>query len=121
PGRFLADFWLPTLRIFIEVKGWFPTVEEMEKCQRLADDTQRHVAVICGDPGWETMVCCFVPECRDQYVYLQLPDFLMQWAKPEIVMRAIPNARSARFEFGETPQVLPFPEPARSTAARPTG
>jgi hypothetical protein len=113
PGRYLPDFWCPTLRIFIEAKGWFPTADEIEKCQRLADDTQRRVAVICGDPGWETIVCCFAPG-SDQMIYLPLPDF-----NAEIAMRAIDNARSARFEFGETPQVLPFPQPvAQPTAAR---
>ena len=104
--------------VFLSRSGWFPTAEEMEKCQRLANDTQRRVAVICGDPGWETMVCCCDPEA-DYQTYLPLPDFLMQWVHAEIVMRAIDNARSARFEFGETPQVLPFPQPvAQPTAAR---
>lgn len=120
PGRFLADFWLPTLGIFVEAKGWFPTAEEIEKCQRLADNTQRRVAMICGDPGWETIVAWFFPGC-DQTGYLPLPDFLMHWVTADIVMRAIDNAHSARFEFGEAPSVLPFPKricPPRPAAKR---
>src|SRR5262245_9428537 len=56
PDRSLPDIWLPTVGIFIEVKGWFPTAGEKEKFRGVADDTQRRVAMICGDPGWETVV-----------------------------------------------------------------
>jgi len=37
-----------------------------------------------------------------------LPAFLMQWLPPENVLRAIETAQSARFEFGQTPKLLPF-------------
>jgi hypothetical protein len=30
----------------------------------------------------------------------------MQWLKPGVVLRAIKEARSARFESGETPKVI---------------
>jgi hypothetical protein len=31
--------------------------------------------------------------------------FFMQWLRPEVVLAAIQQAQSARFEFGETPNV----------------
>jgi hypothetical protein len=35
-----------------------------------------------------------------------MPAFFMQWVRPEIVLRAIEEAQSARFEFGEAPSVV---------------
>ena len=32
----------------------------------------------------------------------------MQWLRPEIVLAALDEAKSARFEFGETPKVVPL-------------
>jgi len=51
--------------------------------------------------------------------YIPLPEFLMHWVPAEAVMRAIDNAQSARFEFGETPSVLPFPKTSVRSAAKP--
>jgi hypothetical protein len=34
--RYLPDFWLPELKCWIEIKGQSPTVQEEEKCQKLA-------------------------------------------------------------------------------------
>ena len=117
-GRYLPDFWLPTLGIFLEVKGWLPTSRQKDLCQDLADDTQRRVVIAYGDPGWETMLCGFTPDW-DRILIQTLPEFLMQWLPPEIVLGSIEIAQSARFEFGETPNVVPLPtRTARSTPSR---
>ncbi len=106
-GRYLPDFWLPTLGIFFEVKGWLPTSREKDLCQGLADDTQRRVVISYGDPGLETLLCGFAPEWHWTLIQT-LPEFLMQWLPPEIVLASIAIAQSARFEFGETPNVVPI-------------
>jgi hypothetical protein len=61
----------------------------------------------CGDPGLGTILGCFSPEGQGILVQT-LPDFLMQWAHPHVVIDAIEIAQSARFEFGETPNVVPL-------------
>ena len=113
PRRYLPDFWLPTLGMWLEVKGWSPSTLEKDLCQCLADETQRRVVMACGDPGLGTILGCFAPEVDGISVQM-LPDFLMQWAAPAIVIEAIAMAQSARFEFGETPNVVPI-------ASRATG
>jgi hypothetical protein len=82
-GRYLPDFWLPTKGIWPEVKGWVATSKD--QCQCLADDTDRRVVMAFGDPSSG-----------------------MQWVAPDIVLDAIEIAQSARFEFGETPNVVDF-------------
>ena len=111
--KYLPDFWLPTLGIWLEAKGWTPTALEKQLCQNLADEGQRRVAMACGDPGLETIVGCFTPDA-DGLLVQMLPDFLMQWVSPNIVLEAISLAKSARFEFGETPKVVALTQPNRS-------
>jgi hypothetical protein len=45
-----------------------------------------------------------------------VPDFFMQWLRPEVVLSAIQQAQSARFEFGETPSAVPL----RLTSSKPS-
>ncbi len=110
--RYLPDFWLPTLGIWFEVKGWTPSQLEQSLCQSLADVTGRRVAVACGDPGMGTIVSCFMPNA-DGVLIQMLSEFLMQWVRPEIVLEVMPLAQCARFEFGETPNVVPIKKRAQ--------
>jgi hypothetical protein len=105
--RYLPDFWLPTLGMWFEVKGWTPSQLEQNLCQCLADETGRRVVIACGDPGVGTIVSCFMPNA-DGVLVQMLSEFLMQWVPPEIVLKGIAMAQSARFEFGETPNVVPI-------------
>jgi hypothetical protein len=118
--KYLPDFWLPTLGIWLEVKGWTATDLEKQLCQNLADEQRRRVVMACGDPSLGTIVGCFMPDA-DGLLMQMLPDFLMQWISPNIVLEAISLAQSSRFEFGETPKVVSLTQPNRpiqNTAAR---
>jgi hypothetical protein len=121
-GRYLPDFFIPTLDIWFEVKGALPTSIEKDKCHCLADETNRRVVMAYGDPGLETLVGCFSPGW-DGIGIQTLPAFLMQWLPPEMVLPAIELAQSGRFEFGEIPNVVPLrlthQSPRPTTEARP--
>ena len=47
-GYYLPDFYLPKMKIFIEVKGTFPTQIEKEKAQELANESGCLVCIIFG-------------------------------------------------------------------------
>lgn len=53
---YLADFWLPRLNLWLEVKGKDPTVAEYNRCAMLRDVTGSAVAIFQGLPlecgGW---------------------------------------------------------------------
>ena len=61
-----------------------------------------------GDRGLGTFLGRLHPD-GDVVSVNMLPAFLMQWVAPDIVLDAIALAQSARFEFGQTPQVVPLP------------
>jgi hypothetical protein len=111
--RYLPDFWLPALRLHVEIKGWTVTAAELDLCQALADETRCDVVIACGDPGHGTILYRLMPDASGTLIG-QLPAFLMQWVPPDTVLNAIAVAHSARFEFGETPKIVPFARAARS-------
>jgi hypothetical protein len=43
-----------------------------------------------------------------------LPDFLMQWVTPDVVLASIATAQSARCGTDETPKVVPITHATRS-------
>jgi hypothetical protein len=47
-GRYLPDFWLPTLDCFFEVKGALPLENEIEKAKQLSIETKKLVALASG-------------------------------------------------------------------------
>lgn len=47
-GRYLPDFWLPDLGIWIEIKGTDPTVEEQQKARALAMQSENPVYIFYG-------------------------------------------------------------------------
>jgi hypothetical protein len=105
-GRYLPDFFLPSLDMWFEVKGALPTCEATNKCHCLADETNQRVVMAYGAPGWETDLGCFSPGWHGNGIQA-LPAFLMQWISPEIVLLAIEAAQSVR--FGEPGNIVPLP------------
>jgi hypothetical protein len=101
-GKYLPDFWLPRLELWFEVKSDLPKLKAILKCHGLADEKQQRVAMAYGSPGSETMVACFSPGWSG-HMLMKAPEFFMQWLRPDTVLRAIDEAQSARFEFGESP------------------
>jgi len=50
---YLPDFWLPEFQCWIEVKGDAPSAEEIGKCQRLAQATNKLVYLFYGTPWYD--------------------------------------------------------------------
>lgn len=48
--RYLPDFYIPAWKIFVEIKGEYPTPFEREKARRLADATGKPVWLVIGPP-----------------------------------------------------------------------
>jgi hypothetical protein len=58
--RYLPDFWLPELGVWIEVKGQRPTAAELERCRLLRDGTGNAVAIVHEQPGeHQAILYCF--------------------------------------------------------------
>jgi hypothetical protein len=49
-GGYLPDFWLPDVRVFLEVKGVEPTIEERTKCSALTTAASCDVLIAIGAP-----------------------------------------------------------------------
>lgn len=49
-GFYLPDFWLPNVGIYVEVKGDWPTQEEIKKADAVMERTGREVFFLCGKP-----------------------------------------------------------------------
>lgn len=49
-GRYLPDFWLPRLGLWLEIKGEEPKKQEIELCADLGEETDRPVAIAWGIP-----------------------------------------------------------------------
>lgn len=50
-GYYLPDFWLPELDMWVEVKGWAPSDEEVAKAQELAIQSKKIVAMVFNTLG----------------------------------------------------------------------
>jgi hypothetical protein len=99
---YLPDFWLPDLNIWIEIKPSPPNHKEVEKAVMLEEKTGDRVMFFVGD--------CWPSECyrvyftRENGVFKELfDDYWNDSAQTFKEARAFRRARSARFEFGETP------------------
>lgn len=110
-GKYLPDFLLPGLNLWFEVKSEQPERKAILKCECLAAETLKRVAMSCSSPGLETMILCFSPGWSGHTIHT-MPEFFMQWLRPHIVLPAIERAQDARFEYGETPNVVPLPQRA---------
>lgn len=100
-GKYLPDFWLPEPECWFEVKSDVPDLKALLKCHCLADETRQRVAMAYSSPAMETTVACFSPGWSG-HVIQTVPAFFMQWVRPELVLSAVEQAQSARFEFGES-------------------
>lgn len=120
-GRYLPDFYLPSWNMWVEIKPtitefyWELTLAEC-KMQSLCTASRKNGAVLFGTPDVHlTHVSLFVEDspavsqlrhCRSSHLgifqspYFPLADGLDFWS-------ACDAAKSARFEFGETPEPRP--------------
>lgn len=95
-GLYLPDFWLPGAKAFAEVKGQEFTVREINLCRRLAVKSGYPVIMLTGGP-------------EVQAYRVEMPDGVLSerafFPKDQgKVADAVVQARSARFEHGETPE-----------------
>jgi hypothetical protein len=144
-GRYLPDFWLPSLACWLEVKPEAPSTEERTLCEELSRGLGQPVVIASGTPGEERLrVYCadvtgssagcmwwdgleyprwaFTKDGRvcinsgDDFPSREFfaPDYSTLWSTMQLasacrreqfaIDRAYRLARSARFEFGETPK-----------------
>lgn len=121
-GWYLPDFWLPKVRVWIEIKGEQPTEIEMNKLAALTQAADDFGLIVCGTPREER---CYLP---DEKTWLIIPEeerggIQSWWVWCDIachidkhpdhkhssdsvcprIERAYTAARSARFEHGEQP------------------
>lgn len=71
-GYYLPDFWLPDMRIFVEIKGEEPTAEELARCTQLADVAECTTLLAVGPPEERATLRMFRPgegEHTDRFVF----------------------------------------------------
>ena len=103
-GYYLPDFWIEYWEgetkksIWMEVKGEIPDElsRECRLCQELCIASGQEVILVCGTPSLDPLYH-FTP---NGYRYGTIADF---WNDRSRTDYAIEEARSARFEHGETP------------------
>lgn len=59
--RYLPDFYLPTLKAWVEIKGEEPTLEERLKARCLALATGEEVYILAGSPWFNIARAFYVP------------------------------------------------------------
>lgn len=131
---YLPDFWLPEFGMWFEVKGEAPSAEEKEKAILLAKETQNPVLLCVGPPDYHKIT--YVPTSEEDADSFGQDYELMDdrrnegefWLSSEnhgmsigpkcgpshdrypcvwsACLRGINAAKSARFEFGEKPEVI---------------
>jgi len=110
-GRYLPDFWLPRLRLWLEIKGPEPTRLELTLCEELSRRTRRQVLIAWGSPkpfgsiflfaqaAWHlNSVLVFDRTRRLAIVLTNTPHVLGPEYRP-ITTNHFDAATSARFEF----------------------
>jgi hypothetical protein len=132
--RYLPDFWLPRLKCFAEVKPDKESATQAESLLRalsagssypaillierpgeqplmpwmMKEDTRNWVSwrqcIFCGRVGLSNLPC---PGCPDDFEVVHVSD-----RSDARIEHAIEQARSARFEWGETGEPPPFIRPA---------
>lgn len=113
-GLYLPDFWLPKAKAFAEVKGQEFTVAEINLCRRLAAKSGHPVIMLAGGPEVGAYRVEMPSGLLEERVFLPKDQ--------ERVGEAVAQARSARFEHGETPvDVAARSEPRARRSERRTG
>jgi len=93
-GWYLPDFYLPGLRMWIEVKPTDFYPDEIRKCRELAAATGCEVFMVVGSPEVREYPCCLP---GGGIVALDL-------AAPDRMAMGAAAARAARFEHGAKPE-----------------
>lgn len=121
-GRYLPDFWLPQVNMWAEVKAQPLNFVERDKCIALCLSTGFSVLALVGTPDlkeysafetqddgkdvfeYEYTLCMEYVRSENRFYamscYTDADEFTNNW--PEM-LDGVNAARSARFEFGETP------------------
>jgi hypothetical protein len=76
-GFYLPDFYLPHVDIYLEVKGKYPTEEELRKAQDVIDRTGKHVAFLVARPESDKYGfcnCCLIVRGRYRWADVSLHD-----------------------------------------------
>jgi hypothetical protein len=120
-GWYLPDFWLPQVSMWAEVKGKEFTEEELIKAKKLASASHYPVMKLKGIPECKSYNG-YIPFSNDDF--LEFPFYISIWvhnhgvclrhgnipleyvAPPHEILSGVKAARSARFEYGETPQII---------------
>lgn len=120
--HYLPDFYLPRIRMFVEIKPTWPNAKEVRKCRKLQFFTERDVAICYGLPleneaihfGWsENDGGKFTEEFHQWSIddgFLTLNGGSMS----QEILDAALRATTARFEFGQTPEIATS-RPLRNT------
>lgn len=111
-GGYLPDFWLPDVDLYVEIKGPTPGETELAKCQAIPN----LIILVGGVPRrledfgfWQWAPCAkgrfhLLHGCEEGWVVFSAEK---SWPFPPVadkqrVQDALREARSARFEHGET-------------------
>ena len=105
-ARYLPDFRLPELNLFLEIKGTDPSAKDLSKVREFAVAAKENghvVLMLIGDiprPDSVQIPARAFLVRGGQHVR----DVVTQWkpAGPDRMREALTAARSARFEFGES-------------------
>lgn len=106
--RYLPDFVLPDLKIFLEIKGAEPTDTELNKVREFAVAAHAYgyvtLLLVGGIPRPEPGTVDIPSRAFLVHKGEHVRDVLTTWqaADPERLRAALTAARSARFEFGES-------------------
>jgi hypothetical protein len=139
-GMYLPDFWLPELKLFLEVKGAEPTEEERAKCAEVARASEADMLIAVGSPEERFQLHWFDRDgereetyalARDKYVacgFWLVAEDRANWIGPDrtkgaqlpggpmfsgALAEAYSASMSARFERGDGKVRHPvIPEPA---------
>lgn len=126
-GRYLPDFYFPTIRMFGEVKPIDFTEQERIKCTELADASNCPVLLLIGPPGYKTYLAIHAVDLGDGPVERFETDYTLdidaharrhyragrlfgsleawrenqpEWLFSQPYQQAVKAARSARFGDG---------------------
>jgi hypothetical protein len=106
--RYLPDFKLPDLKIFLEIKGAEPTQRELSKVREFAAEAHAHgyvTLMLVGGvprPGPDT---ADIPARSFLVTGKTVQDVRTDWMPAytaQALRDALTAARSARFEFGQS-------------------
>ena len=95
--RYLPDFMLPEIGIWVEIKGQDPTPVELGKMVALCTGLDQDGLLISGPPGVEKV--SFISR-KGELVKTTITDYFR--VKPIIYRAAMEAARSSRFEYGQS-------------------